>query len=61
MPWFVPWTDKLKKKVCRYLLQRYLGQFLKDKLRLEQLTVDFYNGTGTISNVTLYTQVMKRE
>lgn len=58
MPWYMPWSETLKKKVCRYLLQRYLGQFLEEKLTLEQLTVDFYKGTGTISDVTLYSQVM---
>lgn len=57
MDWLRPWSDKLKKKVCRYLLQRYLGQFLEEKLSLEQLTVDFYKGTGTVTDVTLYAQV----
>lgn len=59
MPWFTPTflPDIIKKKICRYLLQRYLGQFLEDKLTLEQLKIDFTNGTGTISDVTLYCQV----
>lgn len=56
MPWF-PWSDTIKKKVCRYLLQRYLGQFLDEKLSLEQLNVDLYNGTGTVSNIALYSKV----
>lgn len=57
MPWFIPWSDVIKKKVCRYLLQRYLGQFLDEKLSLEQLNVDLYNGTGTVSNIALYSKV----
>lgn len=57
MPWF-PWSDTIKKKVCRYLLQRYLGQFLDEKLSLEQLNVDLYNGTGTVSNIALYSKVI---
>lgn len=57
MPWFIPWSDTIKKKVCRYLLQRYLGQFLEEKLSLEQLNVDLYNGTGTVSNIALYSKV----
>lgn len=57
MPWFFPWSDNIKKRSCRYLLQRYLGQFLEEKLTLEQLSVDLYNGTGTVSNVALDVQV----
>lgn len=57
MPWYAPWSNVIKKKVCRFLLQRYLGQFIEEKLSLDQLKVDFYNGTGTVSDVTLYCQV----
>uniref|UniRef100_A0A182PNL9 Autophagy-related protein 2 n=1 Tax=Anopheles epiroticus TaxID=199890 RepID=A0A182PNL9_9DIPT len=57
MPWYVPWSDVIKKKICRFLLQRYLGRFLEEKLTLDQLNVDFYNGTGTVHNVTLYCQM----
>jgi len=59
MPWYlgVPWTESIKKRACRYLLQRYLGQFLEEKLTLDQLTVDLYNGTGTVSEVRLDVQV----
>lgn len=60
MPWFefkLPWSDTIKKKVCRYLLQRYLGRFLEEKLQLEQLNVDFYNGKGNVENVSLSCEV----
>lgn len=58
MGWFkLPFSDTIKKKVCRYLLQRYLGQFLEEKLKLEQLSVDFYNGKGNVENVTLSCEV----
>ena len=57
MPWYFPWSDSLKKRACRYLLQHYLGQFLKEKLTLDQLSVDLYNGTGTIQDVLLDVQV----
>ena len=53
MPWYFPWSDSIKKRACRYLLQRYLGHFLQEKLTLEQLTVDLYNGTGKVENVAL--------
>lgn len=57
MPWYKPWSDIIKKKVCRFVLQRYLGQFLEEKLSLEQLNVDFYNGRGTVFNLKLYCNV----
>lgn len=58
MPWYVPYVpEKIKKKVCVYLLQRYLGQFFEEKLTVDQLTVDLYNGTGTVANVSLDVQV----
>ncbi|XP_071542076.1 autophagy-related protein 2 homolog A [Panulirus ornatus] len=53
MPWYFPWSDAIKKRAIRYLLQRYVGQFLEEKLSLDQLTVDLYNGTGTIKELTL--------
>lgn len=57
MPWYVPWSENIKKRACRYLLQRYLGQFLEEKLTLDQLSVDLYNGTGTVSNLSLDCEV----
>ena len=56
MPWFFP--EFLKKRACRYLLQHYLGQFLEEKISLDDLTIDLYNGTGAISNVPLNVEVM---
>ncbi|KAK2180611.1 hypothetical protein NP493_435g00000 [Ridgeia piscesae] len=53
MPWYFPWSDSIKKRACRYLLQHYLGHFFKEKLSLEQLSVDLYNGRGTIQEVLL--------
>ncbi|KAG8235893.1 hypothetical protein J437_LFUL010123, partial [Ladona fulva] len=58
MPWYMPWSDSIKKRACRYLLQRYLGQFLEEKLTLDQLTVDLYNGTGTVREVSLDVQAL---
>ncbi|KFO21339.1 Autophagy-related protein 2 like protein B, partial [Fukomys damarensis] len=37
----------------RYLLQRYLGHFLQEKLSLEQLSLDLYQGTGSLAQVPL--------
>ena len=53
MPWYFPWSESIKKRACRYLLQHYLGDFLKEKLDLDQLTVDLYNGKGTVTDVPL--------
>ena len=53
MPWYFPWSDSIKKRACRYLLQHYMGKFLKEKLSLDQLSVDLYNGKGTIHDVLL--------
>ncbi|XP_077993352.1 autophagy-related protein 2 homolog A-like [Glandiceps talaboti] len=53
MPWYFPWPEYIKKRACRYLLQHYLGNFLQEKLTLDQLSVDLYNGKGTIKNVAL--------
>ncbi|KAK7082787.1 Autophagy protein [Halocaridina rubra] len=53
MAWYFPWSDAIKKRAIRYLLQRYVGQFLEEKLSLDQLSVDLYNGTGTIKELAL--------
>lgn len=53
MPWLFTIPEFVKKRACRYLLQHYLGQYLVEKIQLEDLTVDLYNGTGTITNVPL--------
>ena len=53
MPWYFPWSESIKKRACRYLLQHYLGDFLKEKLDLDQLTVDIYNGKGMVTDVPL--------
>lgn len=55
--WFAPFSDLIKKKVCRYLLHRYLGSFIHEKISLDQLNVDFYNGKGTISDIVLSPEV----
>lgn len=56
MPWYLKFPLK-PERVCRYLIQRYLGQFFEEKLALDQLSVDLYNGTGTIEKVSLDVQV----
>ncbi|NXP28264.1 ATG2B protein, partial [Scytalopus superciliaris] len=48
-----PFSESIKKRACRYLLQRYLGHFLQEKLSLEQLSLDLYQGTGSLTQVPL--------
>ncbi|XP_054259234.1 autophagy-related protein 2 homolog A [Macrosteles quadrilineatus] len=58
--WFqyIPFSDNIKKRAIRYLLQRYLGQFFEEKLTLDQLTVDLYNGTGSVTDVSFDVQAL---
>uniref|UniRef100_A0A8C2Q5F7 Autophagy related 2B n=1 Tax=Cyprinus carpio TaxID=7962 RepID=A0A8C2Q5F7_CYPCA len=51
MPW--PFSESIKKRACRYLLHRYLGNFLQEKLSLDQLSLDLYQGTGSLAHVPL--------
>uniref|UniRef100_A0A8C5WLY3 Autophagy related 2A n=1 Tax=Leptobrachium leishanense TaxID=445787 RepID=A0A8C5WLY3_9ANUR len=51
--WLFPWSSSIKKRACRYLLQRYLGHYLEDRLSLDQLSLDLYNGSGRLSDIHL--------
>uniref|UniRef100_H3DJ40 Autophagy related 2B n=1 Tax=Tetraodon nigroviridis TaxID=99883 RepID=H3DJ40_TETNG len=50
MPW--PFSESIKKRACRYLLHRYLGNFLEEKLSLDQLSLDL-KALGSLSQVPL--------
>ncbi|KAM4732434.1 autophagy-related protein 2 homolog A [Anableps anableps] len=51
--WLFPWSGSIKKRACRYLLQHYLGHFLQERLSLDQLSLDLYNGSGDIKDINL--------
>ncbi|KAM8940476.1 autophagy-related protein 2 homolog A isoform 2-T2 [Pelodytes ibericus] len=51
--WLFPWSSSIKKRACRYLLQRYLGHYLEERLSLEQLSLDLYNGSGRLTDIHL--------
>ncbi|XP_060783916.1 autophagy-related protein 2 homolog A [Neoarius graeffei] len=51
--WLFPWSGSIKKRACRYLLQHYLGHFLEERLSLDQLSLDLYNGSGVIKEISL--------
>ena len=40
-------TEVKKKIIIRW--KNYVGEFLHEKIRLEQLNVDLYQGTGSVS------------
>ncbi|XP_043931707.1 autophagy-related protein 2 homolog A [Protopterus annectens] len=51
--WFFPWSSSIKKRACRYLLQHYLGHFFEERLSLDQLSLDLYNGSGSVRDIHL--------
>lgn len=64
MPWFnLSFSDFIKKRVCKFLINRYLGQFFEEKLSSEQICLDLYNGKGSVFNVALCCEVnqLKKE
>lgn len=50
-------SDFIKRRVCKFLLNRYLGQFFQEKLNAAQICLDLYNGKGSVSNVKLCCEV----
>ncbi|RWS28234.1 autophagy-related protein 2B-like protein, partial [Leptotrombidium deliense] len=62
MPLNIPWlTEPMKKRALRYLLHHYLGHFLFEKLTLDQLSVDLFDGKGSISDIVLQTESLNEE
>nr|AWV66695.1 autophagy-related protein 2 [Brachionus koreanus] len=61
MTWQIPWPEFLKKRLCRYLLQHYLGHFFKEKISLEQLSIDIYNGTGCVKDLHLDCEALNEQ
>ena len=45
--------DTLKHKAGQYIIQHYLGQYLQDKISLDQLEINLRKGTGTVKDVLL--------
>lgn len=58
MPWFnLSFSDFIKKRVCKFLINRYLGQFFDEKLTADQICLDLYNGKGSVYDVKLCCEV----
>lgn len=58
MPWYnniVP--ENIKKNICVYLLQRYLGKFFEEKITRDQLTLNLSDGRASVEKVHLDVQV----
>ncbi|KAM6157924.1 autophagy-related protein 2 homolog A isoform 1-T1 [Rhynchocyon petersi] len=53
--WLWPWSNYVKERACRYLLQHYLGQFLQESLSLDQLSLDLYKGSIALRDIHLET------
>ncbi|CAK9301864.1 unnamed protein product [Gordionus sp. m RMFG-2023] len=53
MPWYFPWSDSIVLKAYRYLLNRYLGYYISEKLLLDQLDINLSLGTSSIKDVNL--------
>lgn len=41
-----PWSNCVKRQVCRYLLHHYLGHFFQEHLSLDQLSLDLCTRTA---------------
>lgn len=50
-------TDALQKRLCRFLIHRYLSDFLKSSINLEQLSATLYGGIASVSDVDMDVQV----
>lgn len=48
-----PWPESIKQRLCRYLLEHYLGQYFEQKIVLQQLNIDLYNGIVTLNDINL--------
>lgn len=57
--WLWPWSNCVKERVCRYLLQHYLGHFFQEHLSLDQLSLDLYKGSVVLRDIHLETWVRR--
>ncbi|VDO44022.1 unnamed protein product [Haemonchus placei] len=51
-------TEGLHTRWCRFMIQRYLGQFLEQNLTLDQLSVKLIDGELTINEVNINAHVV---
>ncbi|XP_075401574.1 autophagy-related protein 2 homolog A isoform X2 [Tenrec ecaudatus] len=51
--WLTPWSNCVKERICRYLLQYYLGPYFQERLSVEQLSLDLYKGSLALRDIHL--------
>ncbi|XP_005384601.1 PREDICTED: autophagy-related protein 2 homolog A isoform X3 [Chinchilla lanigera] len=51
--WLSSWSNSVKERVCRYLLQHYLGHFFQENLSVDQLSLDLYKGSVALRDIHL--------
>uniref|UniRef100_A0A915BPE2 Autophagy-related protein 2 n=2 Tax=Parascaris univalens TaxID=6257 RepID=A0A915BPE2_PARUN len=54
--WLSSFSDAVHKRVCRFLIHRYLSDFLKSKINLDQMSINLIGGTATVSEVDMDVQ-----
>jgi hypothetical protein len=53
MQWQFPWPESVKQRLCRYLLQHYLGHYFEEKISLKQINIEILNGKIVLKNINL--------
>ncbi|VDM25339.1 unnamed protein product [Toxocara canis] len=54
--WLSSFSGAVHKRVCRFLIHRYLSDFLKSKINLDQMSINLIGGTATVSEVDMDVQ-----
>ena len=62
MPWFnLSFNDFIKRKISKFLINRYFSRFFEEKLTSDQICLDLYNGKGSVYDVKLCCEVRRNK